>query len=326
MVIVNLEQIRGRLVDLKKKKVLIANLKNSLESKDDYTKINCSGYGRIRVYKNYSIHLSLPNQNTRKPLFRGHPPVDVLRTQVFQLAGCNWRCWYCFVDFKLLSANPIYGKYFTTDELISMYLKEKNPPHVIDLSGGQPDLVPEWCLWTMQTIEKFSLKNKVYIWLDDNLGTDIMWDVLTPKDIEYMAHFPKHSRVCCFKGYDQKSFEFNTGQKKLPFDIQFDIFKKLYDSGFDLYTYVTFTAPKGNCNRMKIKYFIDRLQNIHPNLPLRTIPLEIKPFTATKSRMGQQHEDAIKEQLIAYNYWWDELTLRFSTSEINQPYDKIPIR
>lgn len=321
-----INKIRDKVLNLNEKKVLIANLENTLESKDNYTKINCDGFGRIRVFKNFTVHMSLKDKKTRKPLYRGHPVVDELRTQVFQLAGCNWRCWYCFVDYKLLSGNPKYGKFFSADELITLYSKDSSRPQVIDLSGGNPDIVPEWCLWTMQSIEKYNLKEKVHIWLDDNLGTDIMWDVLTQEEIKYMASFPNHTRACCFKGYDQNSFEFNTGERKNSFDVQFDVFRRLLKEGFNLYAYVTLTAPEGNCTKEKISTFIDRLQEIHPNLPLRTIPLEIKPYTAMVSRMNSDQEKSLDEQTKAYCYWWEELTERYSTSELEKPYDEILLK
>lgn len=319
-------KLRDNLIDLQQKKVLIANLNNSLESNDAYTRLNCQGFGRIRVYKNYTIHMSLDKKQTRKPLYRGHPPTDVIRTQVFQLAGCNWRCWYCFVDYHLLSGLKKYGRFFSCEELIDLYLQEKSPPKVIDLTGGQPDLVPEWCLWIMEEIQRRGLTNQIYIWQDDNLSTDLLWEVLSTEQIQYMAQYPKHSRACCFKGYDETSFAFNTGAKPEQYDRQFEIFARLLKSGFDLYAYVTFTAPQQNCTREKIARFVDRLQAIHSHLPLRTIPLEIKPFTATSSRMHQVHKKAMEEQFIAYQYWWEELSKRFSSQELSTPYDQIPLK
>jgi uncharacterized Fe-S cluster-containing radical SAM superfamily protein len=320
-----IHNIRKKVLDLKEQKVLIANLNNTLESKDDYTRINCKGYGRIRVFKNFTIHMNLKGSKTRKPLYRGHPEVDELKTQVFQLSGCNWRCWYCFVDYKLLSGQKKYGRFCSTDELMEMFLQEPDRANVIDLSGGNPDIVPEWCLWMMRSIEKYGLKNKVHLWLDDNLGTSILWEVLTKEEIEFMANFPKHSRACCFKGFDQASFEFNTGEQINKFDIQFEIFRKLLKEGFDLYAYATLTAPKNHCTKDKIVKFVDRLQDIHPNLPLRTIPLEIRPYTAMAARMKGQHEDSLIEQNKAYYYWWEELTRRYSSNELEKPYDKIEL-
>jgi hypothetical protein len=165
----------------------------------------------------------------------------------------------------------------------------------------------------------------VFVWLDDNLGTKVLWELLTPEQIDYMATFPKHSRACCFKGYDQVSFSFNTGSQN-NFDKQFTIFERLLRSDFDLYAYATITSPKGNCTKEKMKCFVDRLQMLHPNLPLRTIPLEIKPFTNTTSRMDSSKlNDSFMEQQKAYDFSWNELIRRFTQSELTKPYDKVSL-
>ena len=100
--------------------------------------------------------------------------------------------------------------------MVDMFLEENKEPFIIDLSGGQPDLAPEWCLWTMEELEKRKLRGKVFVWLDDNLLTmDIMEKYLSREQIRYMAEYPKHSRACCFKGYNNQSFHFNIGIKCL---------------------------------------------------------------------------------------------------------------
>ncbi|MGW8444287.1 hypothetical protein ACWGXJ_25585 [Paenibacillus sp. S33] len=320
-----IDTLREKVLLKNERKILIANLNNSKENEDNYTKTNCQGYGRVRVFKNFSIHFSLEDQKTRKPLFRGHPPVDELRSQVFQLAACNWRCWYCFVDFELLAGNEKFGSFFTADELVDMFLNEHNHPNVLDLSGGQPDIVPEWCLWTMQSLEERKMNNKVFLWMDDNLGTETLWEVLTPEEINYMANYPLHSRACCFKGYDDNSFRFNTANLHSNHESQLRIFDKLHKEGFNLYAYITLTSPEGNTTPQKISDFIDRLQAIHPNVPLRTIPLEIQPFNAMVSRKNVAQTQSLEEQSKAYYYWWEEMTKRFSSKELEMPYDDISL-
>ena len=40
----------------------------------------------------------------------------------------------------------------TPGELVELYLDEPEPPPMIDLTGGQPDLTPEWVPWTMEEL------------------------------------------------------------------------------------------------------------------------------------------------------------------------------
>ena len=50
---------------------------------------------------------------------------------------------------------------------------------VLDLTGGQPDLVPEWILWMMCELRARGLERKVYVWSDDNLSNDYFWRFLS---------------------------------------------------------------------------------------------------------------------------------------------------
>jgi hypothetical protein len=40
----------------------------------------------------------------------------------------------------------------TTDALVELYASEALRPAVIDLSGGSPDLTPEWIPWMMRSL------------------------------------------------------------------------------------------------------------------------------------------------------------------------------
>ena len=321
-------KLRNILVDLENKSVLLARLDGTLQSQDNYTKANCLGLGRTRIFTNYGMHLS----NVRTigghpiPFLRGHPPTTKLRSQVFQLAGCNLRCWYCYVDDKLLSARPLNGEYVSASDIVDMYLNVPNRPIVIDLSGGQPDLVPEWTFWVLEELDRRGLRGNVLVWQDDNLSTELVWDVLTVSQIEFMASFDGHSRVGCFKGFDPVSFAYNTSATIDLFDRQFIVFERLLKSGFDLYAYATFTSPPDHCTKDHIKCFMDRLQAIHPLLPLRTIPLRVRKFNATTDRMNEKHERAFDEQHRAGYYWDSLLSERFTREELECPYEKIKIR
>ncbi|WP_249644510.1 hypothetical protein [Nocardia sputi] len=322
--------MRQRLLHRDARRVLIARLDGSLEAVDSYTRVNCAGYGRIRRFNSFGIHLrSTPDAPRPKPLYRGLPPVLPYTTQVFQLGGCNWACWYCFVDDALLSGDQSLGRFMTAAELVDLYLAEADPPPVLDLSGGQPDLVPEWCLWMMRELDERGLRGHVHIWIDDNLSGHWMRQVLTAEDIAYMAAFPQHSRVGCFKGFDEASFVDNTGAPASSFHRQFSILAELLTAGFDVYAYATFTARPMPDRHIPsaMKAFVDRLQAIHTNLPLRTIPLEIRPYTAISSRVAPTDAQPFyRLQYQAAAAWEHELQTRFTEDQRQTPYEDIPLR
>lgn len=323
-------RLRQRAVVLRDRRILIARLHGSQEEKDGYTRLNCQGYGRIRQFRSYRIHMEnrSPSAAPPRPLLRGHPPAELLRTQVFQLAVCNWRCWYCYVDDNLLSGNIKFARYFTAGELIDLYLQEPNPPDILDLSGGQPDVVPEWDLWMMEEIERRGLKGTLFLWADDNLSNRFLWRFLNAKEREYMASFPNYSRVGCFKGFDEDSFVFNTNAAPHLFWQQFDIFRDLLREGFTMYAYATFPVVPRPLTRVHdaVRRFVDRLQSVHPNLPLRTVPLNILPFSATRMHMHEAHRTAIEFQSVVYRFWLEELRTRFPGSLLALPFDEVSLQ
>lgn len=306
--------LRGRSVDLDGRRLLVTNFHGSQQEQDFTQPANCGGLGRVRHFRRATSPGWPVNPLPIDPACAALslPKAEILRAQVFQNASCNWRCWYCFVDFKLLSADPEQSEWVTADDLVGRYLAEPDRPAVIDLTGGQPDLVPEWVPWTMQSLTDRGLADEVYLWSDDNLSNDYFWRYLSDKDIELVAGYPMYGRVCCFKGFDPESFAFNTAAAPELFDRQFELFRRLMALGVDLYAYVTLTTPRADGVGDAVRTFVDRLQQVDENLPLRTVPLEIQAFTPVESRMSAVHEEAISHQQTAVEAWQRELENRFS--------------
>ena len=79
-----------------------------------------------------------------------------------------------------------------------------------------------------------------------------------------------------------------------------------------MYAYTTFTTPDLDAARPALVDFVDRLQRIHPLLPLRTVPLEVTMFAPVQSRMNGDCEAAMANQYAVASYWEDELARRFA--------------
>jgi len=251
---------------------------------------------------------------------------DALRAQVFQNAVCNWRCWYCFVPFNLLAANLKYAAWLSPAQLIDLYLNQSDPPAVLDLTGGQPDLVPEWIPWMMTELRARGLERHVYLWSDDNLSTDYFWRFLSDADRELVATYPAYGRVCCFKGFNAASFAFNTLAEPALFERQFVLMQRLLTLGMDLYAYATFTTPSRPNIPEDMARFVDRLQELDEHLPLRLVPLEIREFTPVKSRQNELTQAALTHQHLAVEAWQKELEGRYSSVHRALSMVDIPLR
>ncbi|MEJ0099378.1 MAG: hypothetical protein WDO12_06400 [Pseudomonadota bacterium] len=278
-------RLRDRVLNLEQRKVLISRLQGSDQARDLTVPPNCNGFGRIRHFRRATSKGWPLNPLPIDPATRALqlPTSDLLRVQAFQNAACAWRCWYCFVPFPMLSANPKLGSWMTAEDLIDLYAAEVDRPAVIDLTGGSPDLTPEWVLWVMRALRARGLDQSVYLWSDDNLSTDYYWRYLSAADRDEISTYPMYGRVACLKGFDEASFSFNTRADPASFSAQFDILRRLLEERIDCYCYATFTAPSGDGLEEAMIKFVDRLQNVHHNLPLRTIPLRIESFSPCSS-------------------------------------------
>ena len=319
---------RRAAIDLLNRKLLITNFSETEQEGDLSEPPNCRGFGRIRHFRVGDGQRwpknPLPTQPAQRAL-QLSPNLE-LRAQVFQNAICNWRCWYCFVPFALLNANPRHSEWLGPDELLDLYVSEPDPPAVIDLSGGQPDLTPEWVPWMMDELYRRKLQDKVYLWSDDNLSNDYFWRYLSTRQQRLMRDFRNYGRVACFKGIDERSFVFNTGAEKEGFDRQFELFRRLADVGLDLYAYVTFTVDSTHCLKGIVADFLDRLQIVHPLLPLRTIPLEVLTFGPVRARLTEDRRAALENQYSVVDAWREELDTRFSQGLRDTTICDVPLR
>jgi uncharacterized Fe-S cluster-containing radical SAM superfamily protein len=307
------QNYRAATVDVGNRKLLITNFCGTGQEQDLTEPPNCGGFGRIRHFRRATSQGWPPNPLPIDPacarLGLGHQ--EEIRAQVFQNAACNWRCWYCFVPFNLLSANPEYSAWLTPEELARLFISEPDYARVLDLSGGQPELVPEWVYWMMQEIDRIGLRGKVYLWSDDNLSCDYFWRYLSEEQQEFVATYPFYSRVVCFKGFDEESFQFNTSAEKSWFSRQFELMSRLAGSGMDLYAYVTLTTGTLHNVTDAVKRFVDKLQAIDEKLPLRTVPLEIREFAPVLNRLNDARREALHHQWRAVEAWQQELDDRF---------------
>lgn len=322
------EKLRARIVDTERRRLLVTRLEGSKQEADLSEPVNCRGLGRIRHFRRETSpgwpSNSLPIDPACAAL--GMKPVDLLRTQVFQNAGCNWRCWYCYVPFPLLSGAEDRSEWIEPTTLVQGYLEEADRPPIIDLSGGQPDLVPEWTPWTMRALQDAGFADSTYVWVDDNLSNDYFWRYLTVPDIELVASWPMFGRVGCFKGYDADSFAFNTAAAPDVFARQFELFRRHLELGVDCYGYVTLTGPDPTTVADAMPRFVDRLQAVHELLPLRTIPLEIALWGPVHARMTDPRQQSLAVQQRAVEAWNAELTSRFPTELRETPIHLIPMR
>lgn len=308
---------RAKAINLEERKISITNYNGTLQEKDLSEPANCEGFGRIRHFK-LKREIGWPENPLPIVPAATHLGIDQpkqLSAQVFQNSVCNWRCWYCYVDFKLLNGDERYSKMLSCEELLNLYLAEHDRPLMIDLSGGQPDLTPEWVVWMMEALEQKNLENKIFLWSDDNLSNDYFWKFLSPEQISKIQGYKNYARVVCFKGIDQNSFNINTSAEPALFRQQFELFKRLRELNLEMYAYITLTAPLTTDFDRVIPSFLDEIQKIDSSFPLKIIPLKIYQFSPSVIRTGVDQQNLLVGQQKAIEIWEREMNLRFSANQ-----------
>ncbi len=309
---------RDKTLDAANQRIRMTRVQGSTQESDLQSPVNCNGFGRIRHFRRMTSTGWPANPLPIDPAARalGLPEnLAGIEAQVFQNAACNWRCWYCFVPFNLLSADTRYSDMMSLEDLVEGYAQLTQRPSVLDLSGGQPDLTPEYILWTMRALQSRGLSETTMLWSDDNLSTDYFWSKLSDEEQVEVASYRNYAKIGCFKGFDEDSFAFNTAAEEGGLSRQLAFMARSIDSGIDMYAYATFTSPSSIDVSGKMEHFVDRLQTIHPNLPLRTIPLEVQVFTPTAGRLRPEHLLAMQVQKLAVDQWSKQLHQRFSAQE-----------
>jgi uncharacterized Fe-S cluster-containing radical SAM superfamily protein len=323
--------LRAGGIDLAQRRVLLSVLAGSEQESDLTESPVCEGLGRIRHFQRATSpgwpDNLLPLAPAARWLSKAAPP-STIRALVYQNAVCNWRCWYCFVPFNLLAGHPGRSRWVTAEQLVGFYraLPDEDRPAIIDLSGGQPDLVPEWTVWMMDALAEADLTRQVYLWSDDNLSNDYLFRYLTVDQIGHLAGAPNYGRACCLKGFDRTSFEFNTGAPADHFDRQLNLLNRIIATGMDVYCYATFTTPTLPADPTDaMRRFADQLQSIDECLPLRVTPLEVSVFSPVRPRIRALHVQSLQLQHHMVRAWQAVIEERFDGARRTMAISDVPL-
>ena len=316
--------LRERVIRVSQKQILLARFYGTQQEQDVTSGINCGGYGRLHQYNRPSqrwVPEPIPEEPAAWRLDLN--PSQTRLAQLFQNSACDFRCWYCFVDRASLSGTSEDARFMTTDEMVELYIGGDMPSPVIVLTGGQPDITPEWTVWMMQSLKKYGLSNSTYLWQDDNLSCGYTWIHLSSQERDLIRSYHNYGRCCCLKSFTPEGFAETTGAEPRFFDRQFELLGKLVTWGVDIYVYLTLTISAVKSLDREMSRFMDRLQSeIHPNIPLRVVPLEIEEYTPTLGRLTKERRSALENQYSALQAWQEELDKRFSSEDLSRPiYD-----
>ena len=133
--------------------------------------------------------------------------------------------------------------FVTFNEMAELIAADSRDVVAIDLTGGQPDLIPEWPLELMSELKQ-TMPNSTTrrIRSEDNLSNDFLWRFLNHRQIGILAESPEYTRVGCFKGFDPDSFSVGSKSDPAGYSRHLEVAARLFSSGFDPYYSTVFTG------------------------------------------------------------------------------------
>lgn len=229
---------------------------------------------------------------------------------ICHVARCNFRCRYCYVDYRYLSG---YGQEFVTPkEIVDEFLiiREKFEKefgvslNVLRISGGEPFFVPDFILGVLNEVHDAGLSKEVVVKSETNLSMFIpvgpytlveKWVDLN--DFSKFNNFIIHASI---HGMDGPALKENTGVDQILFDVIMNGLNTLVKYDIDVYPSIGL-----NTNKLDgIKNLFNSLRNIHTSLPLR---LSIRPFkfdyTSVVLRRAHQPVPPVEDNNIFLTSW-----------------------
>lgn len=260
----------------------------------------------------------------------GSDPRNYNKVFTIQLAGCDFDCNYCYVPKQLNAANPKFGRFFSAKEIIDHFVsakeKSKEPMKVVRISGGNPTILPEIIVDIYNEIENRDMD--VYVWIDSNLSTSKYLEKLE-NSLGSILKQKNIGIVGCFKGVCKEDFALLTGTEPEYYENQFETANWFLGQKSDFYVYLPALVYENNIKE-KLRIFIERLRELHENLPLRTEVLGVIDYPAAKlnferaEKLGRPLPKT--DQRKVFDLWYNKLLPQFySKKDLNRYCCEIPL-
>jgi len=200
---------------------------------------------------------------------------------IVQLGVCNFRCWYCYVDYKLLAGKDVV--FVTAETIMQQFLEVRKQAkahnlayNVLRISGGEPFFAPDLLLSCLRIARAKGLDQEICIKTETNLSPlQKIGDRSLAEEwssFEELASYPNFYVHPTIHGLSPESLRANSA-------VSSDMFDRILDGLSTLLTYKLDFYPSFSSNTVNpelILLFFQKMKNLHRNLPLR---IAVRPFS-----------------------------------------------
>jgi uncharacterized Fe-S cluster-containing radical SAM superfamily protein len=193
---------------------------------------------------------------------------------IIQSGVCNFRCWYCYVDYRFLSGRIVVKQ--SAAEVLDQFLSLRDrleargkQLNVLRISGGEPLLVPDLTLACLEEIRRMSLHTTVCVKTETNLSP-----LITVDGRPLVAHwsafeeFSQHQNFLLHPTFHGISGE-NLNETSA---VDPDAFEVICEGLQNLLAYRVDFYPSFGANTVPVNSvvpFFRWLRKVNTNLPLR---------------------------------------------------------
>jgi uncharacterized Fe-S cluster-containing radical SAM superfamily protein len=242
---------------------------------------------------------------------------------IIQSSVCNFRCHYCYVDFKYLGKVMIH---VTAEEILNQFLEQRALAklqnidyNVLRISGGEPMLVPDLTLYCLRRLKEMKLDKEICIKTETNLSPLAKYNGLPLAaqwaDFKEMASYQNFLVHPTVHGISPENLRKTANAPLEMYSMVCEGLSTLVDYGLDFY-------PSFGANTVEladVEPFFVTMQAIHKNLPLR---FAVRPFKFNYDAVSNRKNDKLAQQINSQKLVidkWDSLlrqTYGYSYAEL----------
>jgi uncharacterized Fe-S cluster-containing radical SAM superfamily protein len=200
---------------------------------------------------------------------------DYTRHAIVQIGVCNFRCFYCYVDYDFLKGRNVLN--VTAQDIVDKFIELREEAmqqgsnlNVLRISGGEPLLVPDLIVEVLRIIKSMGLDDKICIKTETNLSplvTNDDGDCVAEKwaSLKELSSYNNFIMHPTFHGISKESLQRVSTAKWESFDMMVSGVRKLIDLKIQF-----FPSFGSNVYELEdISNFFELCKSIHPNLPGR---------------------------------------------------------
>lgn len=251
---------------------------------------------------------------------------------IVQIGVCNFRCFYCYVDFRFLTGRNVV--HVTALQVVEQFLarraelaKEGVELNVLRISGGEPMLAPDLTLECLRILRDRELAGEICVKTETNLAPLVTIDGTCPAarwaDLAEFRTHPNFILHPTFHGLNRQSLRRISTANWDNFEMMFDAIRTLIDFGIDFY-------PSFGANTVAVDdvdAFFSELKQIHENLPLRIAVRKFHlEYEAPATRENGSRDVMVYDHVATISAWDARLRREYGVGYGELPRHQFPLR